>query len=249
MSDFPHASRRSSTPSSSSSRRGHGHRRSPLRRPLARCVDAGRARAAGFIDRWTATFGALDPATLTADEVIDRDLVLGELEASASARPSCARRRGTRSRGSTCWATASSRCLPASSPRWPTGSPASPAASRAMPARRSTRARGDARRDRRRPAGRAVPDRDRARAAAPASTSSSTRRWPPTERARPTTPAVAGGPARGCDAAARRPREAPRAASRRTCATSSLPRERGRGPAGRRPVRREDAPHDALGRR
>ena len=34
-----------------------------------------------FIDRWHAAFSGLDPATLTPDEAIDRDLVLGELEA------------------------------------------------------------------------------------------------------------------------------------------------------------------------
>jgi uncharacterized protein (DUF885 family) len=43
--------------------------------------DAGRHARLAFIDRWRATFGELDPSSLTADEAIDRDLVLGELEA------------------------------------------------------------------------------------------------------------------------------------------------------------------------
>ena len=43
--------------------------------------DAGHHARLAFIDRWRATFGELDPSSLTADEVIDRDLVLGELEA------------------------------------------------------------------------------------------------------------------------------------------------------------------------
>ena len=34
-----------------------------------------------FIDAWEATFSDLDPATLSRDEAIDRDLVVGELEA------------------------------------------------------------------------------------------------------------------------------------------------------------------------
>jgi len=41
--------------------------------------EAGRIARLGAYDRWTAAFGALDPATLTPDERIDRDLVLGEL--------------------------------------------------------------------------------------------------------------------------------------------------------------------------
>ncbi len=44
--------------------------------------DAGRAARIAFIEDWTATFAALDPAALTADEVIDRDLVLGALDAA-----------------------------------------------------------------------------------------------------------------------------------------------------------------------
>ena len=49
-----------------------------------RWPDAGPDAAAkrlAFVDRWHAAFAGLDPATLTADEAIDRDLVLLELEA------------------------------------------------------------------------------------------------------------------------------------------------------------------------
>src|SRR6185295_4542847 len=42
---------------------------------------AGHAARLAFIDRWEAAFGALDPSSLTRDEGIDRDLVLGELDA------------------------------------------------------------------------------------------------------------------------------------------------------------------------
>ena len=42
---------------------------------------AGRAASLRFVDRWTGALGSLDPATLDADEAIDRDLVLMELEA------------------------------------------------------------------------------------------------------------------------------------------------------------------------
>jgi uncharacterized protein (DUF885 family) len=42
---------------------------------------AGRKRRLAFIDDWSANFSALEPADLTADEIIDRDLVIGELEA------------------------------------------------------------------------------------------------------------------------------------------------------------------------
>jgi uncharacterized protein (DUF885 family) len=42
---------------------------------------AGHEARQAFIDRWEAAFGALDPSTLTLDEAIDRDLVLGELAA------------------------------------------------------------------------------------------------------------------------------------------------------------------------
>lgn len=46
-------------------------------------VVGGGASAArlAFIEQWTTTFAALDPSTLTASEVIDRDLVLMELDA------------------------------------------------------------------------------------------------------------------------------------------------------------------------
>jgi hypothetical protein len=43
--------------------------------------EAGSRARIGFADRWAATFRALDAAALTADERIDRDLVLGELAA------------------------------------------------------------------------------------------------------------------------------------------------------------------------
>ncbi|HSL76756.1 MAG TPA: DUF885 domain-containing protein [Candidatus Limnocylindrales bacterium] len=42
---------------------------------------AGREARLVFIDRWHGTFSGLDPATLTPDDAIDRDLMLGELEA------------------------------------------------------------------------------------------------------------------------------------------------------------------------
>ena len=42
---------------------------------------AGRDRRLAFIDGWQATFKDLDPAALTPDDAIDRDLVLGELDA------------------------------------------------------------------------------------------------------------------------------------------------------------------------
>ena len=43
--------------------------------------EAGHEARLAFIDRWEAAFRELDPTTLSADERIDRDLVLGELEA------------------------------------------------------------------------------------------------------------------------------------------------------------------------
>jgi uncharacterized protein (DUF885 family) len=43
--------------------------------------EAGREAFLAFIDRWGATFAALEPAALTPDELIDRDLVSGELDA------------------------------------------------------------------------------------------------------------------------------------------------------------------------
>ena len=42
--------------------------------------EAGRLERLALYDRWTAAFAALDPATLTADQRIDRDLVLGALD-------------------------------------------------------------------------------------------------------------------------------------------------------------------------
>ncbi len=41
--------------------------------------DAGRLARLALYERWSGVFGALEPASLTADERIDRDLVLGEL--------------------------------------------------------------------------------------------------------------------------------------------------------------------------
>ena len=43
--------------------------------------EAGRAERLAFLDRWTQNFTALEPEGLTHDERIDRDLVLGELDA------------------------------------------------------------------------------------------------------------------------------------------------------------------------
>jgi uncharacterized protein (DUF885 family) len=43
----------------------------------------GRERRLAFVEEWTAAFAAFDDAALTADERIDRDLLLGELEAQA----------------------------------------------------------------------------------------------------------------------------------------------------------------------
>ena len=45
--------------------------------------EAGRAARLEFIDRWMATLRGLEPSSLTADERIDVDLVMGELEAFA----------------------------------------------------------------------------------------------------------------------------------------------------------------------
>jgi hypothetical protein len=47
----------------------------PIDRPAAR------EASLAFIDAWEAAFSDIDPATLSRDETIDRDLVLGELEA------------------------------------------------------------------------------------------------------------------------------------------------------------------------
>ena len=60
----------------------HLHRRAPPRRPLARHErerDGGRGSA--WIDRWAADLATLDPPALTPDERLDRDLLLGELDA------------------------------------------------------------------------------------------------------------------------------------------------------------------------
>lgn len=43
--------------------------------------EAGRRARLAFQDRWTATFAGLDPAALSGDERIDRDLLLGVLDA------------------------------------------------------------------------------------------------------------------------------------------------------------------------
>jgi uncharacterized protein (DUF885 family) len=43
--------------------------------------EAGRQRRLAFAERWLAAFAALDAASLTADEVVDRDLVTMDLEA------------------------------------------------------------------------------------------------------------------------------------------------------------------------
>jgi uncharacterized protein (DUF885 family) len=44
-------------------------------------TEAGREKRLAFIDAWTATFKALAAADLSGDEAIDRDLIVGELEA------------------------------------------------------------------------------------------------------------------------------------------------------------------------
>jgi uncharacterized protein (DUF885 family) len=43
--------------------------------------EAGRAASLAFVDRWTASLAGLDDAGLSRDDRIDRDLILGELEA------------------------------------------------------------------------------------------------------------------------------------------------------------------------
>jgi uncharacterized protein (DUF885 family) len=42
--------------------------------------EAGRHARLSFVDAWIATFSALDPAVMSRDEAIDRDIVVGELE-------------------------------------------------------------------------------------------------------------------------------------------------------------------------
>jgi uncharacterized protein (DUF885 family) len=44
-------------------------------------TEAGRKTRLAFIDDWSSTFGALAAADLSSDEAIDRDLIVGELEA------------------------------------------------------------------------------------------------------------------------------------------------------------------------
>ena len=44
--------------------------------------DAGRQARLAFADRWQSAFGGLDDATLSRDDRIDRDLILGELDAA-----------------------------------------------------------------------------------------------------------------------------------------------------------------------
>ena len=72
-------------------------RRARPRRPLAGPDRRRAGRTAAFTDRWLAEFGAM--TDLSPDEAIDRDLLVGELEAGGSPRPSCARTPGTRSLG------------------------------------------------------------------------------------------------------------------------------------------------------
>jgi uncharacterized protein (DUF885 family) len=43
---------------------------------------AGRAERLAFVDRWGATFGAIDPASLSLDDQIDRELLMLELDAA-----------------------------------------------------------------------------------------------------------------------------------------------------------------------
>ena len=47
--------------------------------------EVGRQSRLAFADRWQAAFGGLDPASLSRDERIDRDLVMGELDAAVFA--------------------------------------------------------------------------------------------------------------------------------------------------------------------
>ena len=71
---------------------------------------AGRAERLAFGERWLAEFGAM--ADLSADEAIDRDLLIGELEAAPVRGDRAARGRpGTHSTGSISSATACSRCI------------------------------------------------------------------------------------------------------------------------------------------
>jgi uncharacterized protein (DUF885 family) len=45
-------------------------------------TEAGRAERIAFADRWLAVFGALDPAGLSPDEAADREVLIGQLEAT-----------------------------------------------------------------------------------------------------------------------------------------------------------------------
>ena len=199
------------------------HRRPPPRRPLAgRRPDGRRGRGWPSSTHWTAAFEALDPATLDRDDAIDRDLILGELDApSGSATRSSRRSAGTRSTGSTCWATACSCC--SSREFAPLADRLASVAGRleGMPAaarRRPGRAR------------RARPTADRSAGSRPRprstscrrSASSSTRRWPRRDEA-------AGRPGRRRRPTAARCRRGDgpgraRRRSRRTCARSSCRR-------------------------
>ena len=183
-------------------------------------------------------------ADLAADEAIDRDLLVGELEAARFAE--------TELREDT-WNPLDWVYLVGDGLFTLNAREFAPLADRlASTAGRleglpggARGGRGDAGRFRG-PSGRALPDRDGAQAARRASTSSSPTRSAAAEAAAPTDPAIA-----AADAAPhRRCRHGPRRGRRLRAppgARSSCRRSRGRGPAGSEAVRGQDAPHDALG--
>jgi hypothetical protein len=62
-------------------------------------TDAGRAERLAFIERWLGRFRAM--ADLEGDDAIDRDLLIGELEAAEFSEVELREKPGTRSSGST----------------------------------------------------------------------------------------------------------------------------------------------------
>ena len=225
--------------------RRHVDRRPPPRRPLAR-RDRRRPARRGSPSSiaGAATFAALDPASLDRRRrASTATCCSGARRRCGSARPSCAR---TTLGPARLGLPARRRPVPAPRPR--VRAARRPAGERRRPARghagRARRRRERARRAGRRPAGRPVPDRDRARAAARHRRAD--RRCARGGRGgAPTTPAVAASRPRldaaaaAAKAALDRLRDAP--ARRRPAG------ERGRGPPRRGAVRPQDAPHDALG--
>ena len=201
-------------------------------------TEAGRLDRLAFIDRWREGFAGL--GGLTADEEIDRDLLLGELDAARFAEGDSARTRGIRSTGSTSSGRACSACCRAISRRWPTASPPWRAGSRACrrswtaPGRRSSGSMAARSRDSRR--------RRRSRTC-PAWVSSSTRR----SASRMRRPAIRPSSPSGAAWTRRRPSLARRwphfEAHLRDVV---LPASDGDGRVGADAIRSEDAPHDAL---